>query len=57
MDTDDDTQTTPRTLQAADIYERIDNPDMAGSIDDDLVGLTLDEMGDYFGDLDPIAFL
>jgi hypothetical protein len=39
---------------AADIYERIE---MGGSVYDDIRDMDISEMEDYFGDLDPCAFL
>jgi hypothetical protein len=38
----------------ADIYEYLDN---GGSVQEDISDMSLDEMMDYFGDLDPISFL
>lgn len=37
-----------------DIYEYLDN---GGSVGEDIKDMSLDEMMDYFGDLDPIEFL
>ncbi len=42
------------TGKNADIYEYIEN---GGSVQDDIADMTLDEMFDYFGDLDPVEFL
>lgn len=44
---------------AADIYERkeFDSEGMGGSVQDDIADLDMDEMFEYFGDLDPIEFL
>jgi hypothetical protein len=44
---------------AADIYEReqFDAEGVGGSVQSDLYGLSLEDMEDYFGDLDPVAFL
>jgi hypothetical protein len=38
----------------SDVYELIDN---GGNVYDDIAGLTLSEMEEYFGDLDPVDFL
>ena len=38
----------------ADIYEFIEN---GGSVMDDIADMSLEEMEEYFGDLDPVAFL
>lgn len=38
----------------ADIYEFLEN---GGSVQADIADMSLSEMEDYFGDLDPIAFL
>lgn len=38
----------------ADIYEF---QEFGGSVQDDIADMTLDEMEDYFGDLDPCSFL
>lgn len=38
----------------ADIYEFLDN---GGSVQDDIADMSLTEMEDYFGDLDPCEFL
>lgn len=38
----------------ASIYEYLEN---GGSVMDDIADMSLDEMEDYFGDLDPVAFL
>ena len=38
----------------ADIYEYLEN---GGNVYDDIADMDLDEMEEYFGDLDPIAFL
>lgn len=38
----------------ADIYGYLDN---GGSVQDDIEGMSLDEMEDYFQDLDPAEFL
>lgn len=45
--------------QAADIYERqdMDAEGQGGSVQDDIADMDIDEMMDYFGDLDPIEFL
>jgi hypothetical protein len=43
--------------KASDIYERQANPDAPGSVMDDIAGLSLDEMFDYFADTDPSEFL
>ena len=55
--------TTPRKPIAADIYDRqsMDSEGQGGSVDNDIADM-LDEgdfegLEDYFGDLDPIAFL
>jgi hypothetical protein len=41
-----------------DIYERLDAGDNAGgSVLGDIADMTIDEMEDYFGDLDPVEFL
>ena len=44
---------------AADIYERqeMDAEGQGGSVQDDIADMDMDEMMDYFGDLDPVAFL
>lgn len=44
---------------AVDIYERqeMDAEGAGGSVQDDIADMDMDEMMDYFGDLDPIAFL
>jgi hypothetical protein len=40
------------------IYDRVDaGNDAVGSVYDDIAGMTMDEMWDYFGDLDPAEFL
>lgn len=40
------------------IYERIDaGDDAVGSVLDDIANMTVPEMEDYFGDLDPLQFL
>lgn len=40
------------------IYDRIEDGHHAkGSVYDDINGMTMDEMWDYFGDLDPAEFL
>ena len=36
------------------IYEYLDN---GGNVQDDIEGMSLDEMEEYFGDLDPSEFL
>lgn len=36
------------------IYERIE---AGGSVYDDIAEMSMDEMEDYFGDLDPCSFL
>jgi hypothetical protein len=38
----------------SDVYELIDN---GGNVYDDIADMTLSEMEDYFGDLDPTDFL
>lgn len=38
----------------ADIYEYMEN---GGNVQDDIADMSMDEMEDYFGDLDPCAFL
>lgn len=38
----------------ADIYEFIEN---GGNVLDDIADLSMDEMEEYFGDLDPVEFL
>jgi hypothetical protein len=38
----------------SDIYEFLEN---GGSVQADIAGMDLDEMEDYFGDMDPIEFL
>lgn len=38
----------------ADIYEYLDN---GGSVHNDIKGMSIPEMEDYFGDLDPAEFL
>lgn len=38
----------------ADIYEYIEN---GGSVLDDIADMDMDEMEDYFGDLDPCSYL
>lgn len=38
----------------ADIYEYLEN---GGSVMDDIADMSIDEMEDYFGDLDPVEFL
>lgn len=45
--------------QAADIYERqsLDAEGDKGSVYDDIADMDMDEMMDYFGDLDPTSFL
>jgi hypothetical protein len=48
----------PQDTVYHDIYERLDAGDnAAGSVLRDLAGMNLDEMEDYFGDLDPAEFL
>lgn len=44
---------------AADIYERqeMNAEGRGGSVYDDIADMDMEEMEDYFGDLDPIAFL
>jgi hypothetical protein len=44
---------------ADDIYERLTdiNNGKSGSIHKDLEGLSISEMEDYFGDMDPTEFL
>jgi hypothetical protein len=37
-----------------DIYEFLEN---GGSVQEDIADMSLDEMMDYFGDLDPVSFL
>lgn len=37
-----------------DIYEYLEN---GGNVMDDIADMSLEEMEDYFGDLDPVAFL
>ena len=37
-----------------DIYEYLEN---GGSVQDDIADMSLSEMEDYFGDLDPIEYL
>jgi hypothetical protein len=37
-----------------DIYEYLEN---GGSVQADIAGMDMDEMMDYFGDLDPASFL
>ena len=37
-----------------DIYEYLEN---GGSVQEDIKDMTMDEMFDYFGDLDPTEFL
>jgi hypothetical protein len=39
---------------AFDIYEAIENGD---DVHEDIADMTIDEMMDYFGDMDPIEFL
>jgi hypothetical protein len=50
---------TPTKPIAADIYERqdFDAEGVGGSVQGDLAALDFSEWEDYFGDLDPIAFL
>lgn len=38
----------------SDIYEYLEN---GGSVHADIAGMSLDEMEDYFGDMDPVEFL
>jgi hypothetical protein len=38
----------------ADIYEYLEH---GGNVQKDIEGMSLDEMEDYFGDLDPVSFL
>lgn len=38
----------------ADIYDYLEN---GGNVQDDIADMSMDEMMDYFGDLDPCAFL
>lgn len=38
----------------SDIYDYLEN---GGSVDNDTEGMTIDEMFEYFGDLDPTEFL
>lgn len=38
----------------ADIYEYMDN---GGNVQDDIADMSVDEMMDYFGDMDPVEFL
>lgn len=38
----------------SDIYEFLEN---GGSVQDDIMDMSMDEMEDYFGDMDPCAFL
>jgi len=40
--------------QNADIYEYLEN---GGSVQNDIMDMSMDEMEDYFGDMDPCAFL
>jgi hypothetical protein len=48
----------PQDTVYHDIYERLDaGPDAVGSVLGDIADMTIDEMEDYFGDLDPAAFL
>lgn len=49
--------TTDPEVKATTVYERLDDPDFPGTIEDDLDGLTIDQMAAYFGDLDPAEFL
>lgn len=42
---------------AATIYERQANPQAPGSVREDISGMSVDEMFEYFGDVDPIEFL
>lgn len=37
-----------------DIYEYLEN---GGSVQEDIMDMSMDEMEDYFGDTDPCAFL
>jgi len=37
-----------------DIYEYLEN---GGNVQDDIMDMSMDEMEDYFGDLDPCSFL
>lgn len=37
-----------------DIYDFIEN---GGSVQEDIADMSIDEMMDYFGDLDPVEFL
>lgn len=40
------------------IYDRLDDAEAAeGSVLDDISEMDIDEMMDYFGDLDPVSFL
>lgn len=38
----------------SDIYEYLEN---GGSVHEDIVDMSMEEMEEYFGDLDPCAFL
>lgn len=41
-----------------DIYDRLDDgADAQGSVLEDIAEMDISEMEDYFGDLDPVAFL
>jgi hypothetical protein len=42
---------------AADIYERMDNPGMGGSVHNDIRDMSMADMEDYFGDTDPAEWL
>jgi hypothetical protein len=42
--------------KASDIYERQANPD-GGSVADDIAGMDIEEMFEYFGDTDPSEYL
>lgn len=46
-------------IVAADIYERqaLAEQGASGDVYTDIADLSYDDMADYFGDLDPIAFL
>lgn len=48
---------TDAAPRAATIYERLDDPDFPGTIDEDIRDLSIAEMEDYFGDTDPAEFL
>lgn len=42
------------TSKNADIYDYLDN---GGSVHDDIADMSIEEMEEYFGDLDPCSFL